>query len=293
MIKSIRGLDLGSNRYQVYAEIYNSISEMFVDLDERIITDSRFHDVRHDGLEDPKWYGVETYDEALTLLTKGYSPAVTRIYDEIKTKSGRRINGTNKGRILTTSVEGFQPIVPLVLKGIPNNMLVKNIEKKEARVINLFIDTTVVSSTTIEELIRCGIQLVKYVYMLEMAGHKINLYVSFTSAGQASADMLCVKIKNSNNPIDLRRISFPLCHTAFLRVICFDWYSKFSEGVFRKNYGSPLTNMIGEQAAGRLYKRLFGPSSVLLSTECLKTGGEAYLKKELEIDDIRINKGVV
>ncbi len=125
---------------------------------------------------------------------------------------------------------------------------------------------------------------------MEMCGHKINLYMCEAFAGEAGADLLCIKTKNSNSPLDLKRISFPLCHTAFTRVICFDWYSKFPLGVYRKRYGTTLINAVGKENADRLMKKLFGPASLLATYEELKTGGEAYLRQALEIGKIITKK---
>lgn len=65
------------------------------------------------------------FDQALTLLVKGYTPAVKKMYEEISIKNGRKISGTNRGGLITNSVVGYQPIVPLALYGIPNNMLIR------------------------------------------------------------------------------------------------------------------------------------------------------------------------
>jgi len=285
MITSIRKLNLNSERYFVNAEIYDSFSEMLADLENRTITDPRFHDMR-EGIFDKKWCGVKTYGQALRLLEEGYSPAVKKIYDEIRIKNGRKINGFNSGHEICTSVVGYQPIIPLVMHGIPNNMLVRKTERIEARVFNIYIDTTCVNSTTIQELIRYGITLMKMIYNLEMCGHKINLYVCEAFAGEASADLLCIKVKNSSTPLDLRRISFPVCHTAYTRVICFDWYSKFPAGVYRDRYGTTLINILGRQNAEELIKRVFGHTSVYITYSELKEHGEAYLRKVLGIEKV-------
>lgn len=285
MITRIKKLNLDSSRYQINVEIYDSFSEMLDDLNNRAITDSRFHDVRS-GIHNKRWCGVESYEEAVTLMEEGFSPAVKQMYEEIRLKNGRKINGANSGHEIITSVVGYQPIIPLALRGVPNNMLLRRVEKIEARVFNIYMDTTCVQSTTIQDLIRYGITLMKMIYNLEMCGHKINLYVCEAFAGQASADLLCIKIKNSNTPLDLRRISFPACHTAFTRVIGFDWYSKFPIGVYRNRYGTTLINRLGSKGTTELIKRVFGHTSVYINYNDLRCHGEAYLRKVLGIEKI-------
>ena len=289
MIRTVQRMNFFSHRYAeqflINIETYDSCSEMLEDLKERRITDSRFHDMRNKLME-PWWDGVKTYNQALDLLSDGYALAVKRIYAEIMTKSGRPIPGMNTGAKTIMSPEGYQPIVPLAINGIPNNMLLRRQEKVEARVLNLFIDAACLCNTTSKALLRCGIQLVKSIYNLEMCGHRVNLYICCTSAGTASADLLCIKIKNSNSPLDLTRISFPLCHVAFTRVIFFDWYSKFPPGIYRKRYGTTLDHAIGKVNANQVMKKFFGPTSLLVSVQKLMENGETYLKEELAISKI-------
>lgn len=285
MISSFEKLNLESGRYCVNAEIYDSFTDMLNDLKIRKITDRRFHNIQKDNLS-TEWHGVSEYKQALKLLEDGYTHAVNKIYDEINIKNGRKISGTNSGAVITNSVVGYQPIVPLALYGIPNNMIMRKIEKNEARVFNLLVDTTCVQSTTKNELIRYGIKLIRMIYNLEMSGHKINLYICEAFAGQASADLLCIKVKNSSTPLDIRRISFPLCHTAFTRVICFDWYSKFPKGKYRKGYGTTLISTLGRTVTDSLIKKVFGSSSVYITFEEIEAGGESFIKKVLGIDKI-------
>lgn len=271
--------------YRVGAEICDSSDTLLELLQERKITDPRFEDVRSE-IPDPDWTGVKTYEEALRLLTNGYQPAVKQIYEEISVKSGRPVNGRNRGYIVKTAPEGFQPVVPLAIMGLPNSMVTCVRGQNGAKVLNLFVDTTCLESTSILMMTFWGIQLMKMIYNLEMCGNKINLYVCQAFAGKAGADMLCLKVKNSNTPLDLRRISFPLCHTAFTRVIGFDWYSKFPAGVYRKSYGTVLVNAVGKDEAHRLIRTMFGPSALFVTYKELEAGGESYLRRALSIEAI-------
>lgn len=285
MIGTKKILTLDSKHYRVNYEIYSSCSEMLSDLNRRQITDLRFKNVQEEKLN-ARWCGVRTYDKALSLLEKGYSPAVKKLYEEIRIKNGRKINGMNRNKMLTTSVVGYQPIVPLALKGVPNNMLVRKNERNEARVINLIVDITCLCDIEIQHLIRCGIRLMKIIYNLEMCGHRINLFISVGFAGESSADILLIKTKSSDGLLNLRRISFPLCHTAFLRVIAFDWYSKFPRGIYRDRYGITLNTELGREGAADLIRKVFGSTFVYITYDDIESGGESYIKKILGIEKL-------
>lgn len=286
MIKSCIREDTTDGLYSINAEVFDSYTEMIRSLDSRNITNPKFHNVKKESLS-PWWHGVRTYEQALDLLADGYSPAVSKLYDEINVKNGRKISGTNRGFKTMTAVVGYQPVVPLAINGIPSNMLCRQIEKVESRVINLFIDVTCSQSMLVADLILCGVMLMRMINNLELCGHKINLYICEAFAGEASADLVCIKTKNSDSPLDLRRISFPLCHTAFTRVICFDWYSKFPLGIFRKRYGTTLTAAVGPETASFLIKKIFGPNSIYISNMDIRSNGESYLKQALQIEGVQ------
>ena len=59
MISNIRKPDTNTGRYSINAEKYDSCAEMLKDLQRRVITDPRFHNVQEDKL-DAKWCGVKS-----------------------------------------------------------------------------------------------------------------------------------------------------------------------------------------------------------------------------------------
>ena len=112
---------------------------------------------------------------------------------------------------------------------------------------------------------------------LEMQGYKFNLYAIQTYSLESDCDMLCTKIKSSNTPLDLKRISFPLTHTAYFRVIGFDWYSKTPKGRFRSGYGSGLGYLFGEKEMQEGFKEIFGQNCVVFScAKVLKVDTEHF-----------------
>ena len=95
--------------------------------------------------------------------------------------------------------------------------------------------------------------------------------------------MLVVKIKDAAQPLDLKRVSFPMTHTAFFRVIGFDWYSKTPRGKYRSAYGHALVNEGRvNKKIDEIAKTMFGENAVYISGEQLRQEGshaEEYLKE--------------
>lgn len=97
--------------------------------------------------------------------------------------------------------------------------------------------------------------------------------------------MVCVKVKSASQPMDLKRMSFPIAHTAFFRGIGFDWYSKFPKGTYRPGYGSPICYEKTQEQIQEEYRKLFGNSAIYFSAETIlrkKDKAEEYLKEVLK-----------
>ena len=203
---------------------------------EEVVTDCRNRNLRIPGYDVDKsmstsWEGVSSYDEALQLMRDGYSPVVDDFRNELKVtpKEGPRYSFKN-------AIQGFAPIVPLALKCVPNSMVDMHIKPIKAKVLDVYYDMTALAGTEANEFIKAGKSVLGTIIELEKQGYKFNLFAiqTYVSGGEGTVDTLCVKVKSSNKPLDLKRMSFPLTHPAFFRVIGFDWQGK-----------SPITRDLG------------------------------------------------
>lgn len=222
-----KNITVNGRVFSVNAEIYNSTKYVIEDANSRSV---RIHDYKLEGVH-KSWHGVDSWEEALDLLRDGYKPVVERLKATLKSKTTTE----NKTQIVN-AVQGFMPSVPLALKNIPQCMLTVDRNVPAARVIDLYYDVTANCDTNVDEFIKAGEAMLSVILGLEKQGYRFNLYAvqSYTSHGSYKADFLCVKVKSSDKPIDIKRMSFALIHPAFFRVIGFDWESK-----------SPITRDIG------------------------------------------------
>lgn len=244
--------------YKINIEQYSSAMEVVADCKKRPITNNRFHDMSTHEIND--WYGVKSYDEALELLNNGYQPIV----EQLKGLSKIKANGETKRIQFENDIQGFMPIVPLAMMGVPNSMINMTMKPIKCKVIDVYYDITAECGYSSDDIIKAGAKLVGTILELEKQGYRFNLYAVQGYAGSHDADMLAVKIKSSDKPLDLRRISFPLCHTAFFRVIGFDWYSKFPKATYRSGYGYSFVQEFGTEFK-ELGKQLFGDNAVVIA----------------------------
>ena len=227
--KEVKFSNVSSNRkiLDTHIELYNSVDEVVTDCRNR---PERIRGYAMDKKELRKdWHGVDSYDEALELLRVGYQPVADALKGalNVASKDGTRFSFKN-------NIQGFTPIVPLALKGVPNCMVDMTMKPIKAKVLDVYYDITATCEKPHDAFIKAGKALLGIIIDLEKQGYRFNLYAMQAYHDGKIADVLSVKIKSSNRPFDLKRMSFPLTHPAFFRVIGFDWEGK-----------SPVTRDIG------------------------------------------------
>ena len=260
MVKNFQKKVAAFKNATVNVEVFDSANEVVEVSSRRKITDSCFDDMATKKI-DKDWTGVASLDEALELMRTGYQPTV----DKMKTGIKANVQGQGKRISFFNDVVGYSPIVPLALLGVPNSMQNSYMKPIKAKVIDVYYDMTAACGTSKEDIIKAGQELLAAIMELEMQGYKFNLYAIQTYYGSNSADMLCTKIKSSNTPLDLKRISFPLTHTAYFRVIGFDWYSKTPKGKYRSAYGRALGYGFNEEQMQKGFREIFGSNCIVFS----------------------------
>lgn len=266
-------------KYKIMVESYNSAMEVVEDCRKRKITDSMFDDMSKKSISN--WEGVDSYDEALEYLHNGCQPIV----EDLK-KNMKKITGSNKRMTFRNNIVGYSPVVPLALKGVPNCMVDVQMKPIKAKVLDVYYDMTVPCGRTADEILEVGSKLLGIILELEQQGYKFNLYATQTYTDSKGTDVLTVKIKSSTQPFDLRRMSFPLAHPAFFRVIGFDWYSKTPRGRYRGGYGHALKHEFDRDEMKAFARAIWGDNSVYIDAATLidEDGDDDYIKGMLLTD---------
>lgn len=264
-----------SKTMKVMCERYNSANEVATDCEKRRITDSSFKDIK--GTDNWNWRGVESYENAMDLLRHGYQPTVDKLKDQMKISrqgNGKRISFVN-------NIVGANPVVPLAMMGVPNCMIDMQMRPIKCKVIDVYYDMTMSCGTKPEEIIANGQKLLGVILELERSGYRFNLYGVQSYCGSCDMDMLAVRVKSASQPIDLKRMSFPLAHVGFFRVIGFDWYSKTPKGKYRGEYGHALGYGLGDSEIKLFAKNMFGDNAVYISAAKMSGENSEHLKEVL------------
>lgn len=276
------------NNADVIVEMFNNAGEVVDVTNSRgSITDKSFHDMRKPNAVDSGWCGgVKSLSEAQEMMKTGYQPTVDKMKSSLKIKA----SGSGKRFAFQNNVEGFAPIVPLALLGVPNCMQNMQMKPIKTKVLDVYYDMTSSCGTSSETIIRYGQQLLGAIIELEHQGYRFNLYAIQTYYGNASKDgkntlnVLCAKVKSSNTAIDLKRISFPLTHTAFFRVIGFDWYSRCPKAKYIPCYGHALGYDFDEKKMREGFEEIFGHKCMVFSAANMKNKDKDSIKEVLSSD---------
>lgn len=274
MIKTVKSKIFGD----LNIEIYHSANAVVDDLATRTRTDKRF---KADEYSDRDFVGA-TREEAYRYLREGYQPIV----DKFKTTKKFTAAGIGKRVRFTQEPAGFSPIVPNAILGLPNSMINTHIKPIKTKVLDVYYETCVCCAVESSDLIKAGETLLSAIRELEAQGYRFNLYAVQDYYEEGSTDMLCVRVKTASQPLDLKRVSFPIAHTAFFRGIGFEWYSKFPKGKYRRGYGRPVSICHDHNAISKEMKRLFGPSVVFLAASKIIEKDADYLKGVLTNDKV-------
>lgn len=264
-------------------EVFNSANEVVEVSSRRKITDSSFKNMEKKNIR-KSWHGVSSFKEALDLMKTGYQPTV----DKMKAGIKANVQGQGKRISFFNDVVGYAPVVPLALQGVPTSMQNSYMKPIKAKVLNIYYDMTASCGTDPEDIIEAGQKLLAAIMELEMQGYKFNLYAiqSYWENSDKGCDLICTKIKSSNTPLDLKRISFPLTHTAYFRVIGFDWYSKTPNGKYRSGYGHALGYDFDEKTMQNGFKEIFGDNCIVFScSKVLKNDTEHF--KNVIVDNAK------
>lgn len=226
----------GRTKYII--EEYNSFNELINTNDSREIVLNYYYNQARTR-EDNAWCGA-SYEEAVEMLRYGWADEekIKRVADKIgqleKLQDITKMSFKN-------DIVGYAPIVPLALKGVPQNMINCARKPKKAKVINLIIDIGVSGDITVAEKLEWGAKVLSGIIGLEKQGFRVRIDVSKVTVTDHQVHMAKVPIKNENQPFDIKRMMFSIAHAAMQRRIFFDWYERLPEAEFHSGHGYSLS----------------------------------------------------
>lgn len=217
---------------------FESINDMIYTLKEAPVISGRDTD-SNQSCDNGDWCDTKNYEEAEKCMLGG------RIYDDIYKYTYKQLNKkqNNKKNKQNYGVQGYNVCVPLYLNGVPECMITskKRINNKIYNIVYNCAASGYVSSETIMNTTK---KVMKRVIDLEKRGIRVNLYV-VQPWSEDKVYMVMLKIKSSNEKLNIKKICFPLCSSSFMRRIGFACAEKlFKEDITHSCYGTPINQHI-------------------------------------------------
>ena len=173
------------------------------------------------GKRDTNWTGTQNLEEAFNLLEKGWEGPIKDI-DRGVVKSNKDLKVSAGG--MKTGIVGFAPCVPNAILGLPNSMMTRDQVMRKNRVLTIGYANNSFCGTNAQDFVKGGIAICSIINRLELSGIRVAVKAFLYSATQSKENVFCtVDIKNWREPLDLKRVTFPLCNASWERRIGFKY----------------------------------------------------------------------
>lgn len=191
-----------------------------------------------------RFSGTKTFDEAINLFKNGWTEMSERLHNRLKIEGKFEPTMAYKS---VQSVQGYHPIVPLYLIGVPNNMVSRKMVPMKQKVVTLNKSLNYSSRITTEQIIDESVKALRLIRKLESQNYRVNLNLVIGVSGGIFGSsvnekyFIKIKLKSANEKLNISKLSFPLVHPSMLRRLYFR-FLEVHPGVgkgFIHGYGSP------------------------------------------------------
>lgn len=197
---------------------------------------------------DESFCGTKSFEEAVELFKNGWSEMSERLSNRLKAEGKFEPTMTYRN---VQSVQGYHPIVPLYLMGIPNNMITKKMVPMKQKVVTLNKSLNYSSRVKTEQIVEESIKAFRIIQKLESQNYRVNLNLVIGASGSmwnSSGEKYFIKIrlKSANEKLNISKLSFPLVHPSMLRRLYFRFievHPPVSKS-FLHGYGSPQSSQV-------------------------------------------------
>lgn len=225
-----------------------------------------------------KFTGTKNYKEAEELLINGWDGPVKDIKAAQKALQVKSNVTTQKARP-RSSVVGYAACVPAAILGLPESMIATEKVPNKVKAVTIVYANNANCGVNSDRFVKAGAAVLKLVNDLELKGYRVRLICEVFSAKASNETIVCrVTVKDWRQPLDLKKIAFPIAHASMLRRLGFRWLETVSGIEYKgwpSGYGYPLSNDLTCQQINELYRK-----------NNLLNDNEYYINmKQVEADD--------
>lgn len=233
-----RRFNLKVDRQNIDVEEFRDFNELLRVCDERTLNSWAEYEDTARTARDDGWRGG-SYDKARELLVYGWDEKMEAIKAKLETY--KKANTGSKAKTFSSRV-GYAPNVPNAIKGLPNSMFNTRLEAKKTKVLDVAVDLGVAARIDSGDVIDRAVEVVAKLMSLEASGYRVKISFLKTFNDSDNERSYCCKlvVKNEFQPLDIKRVAFPLGHPAMLRRIMFDWYERLPGAKRMSGYGTSM-----------------------------------------------------
>lgn len=174
---------------------------------------------------DVGFYGTESMEQAIDYAKHGWTIGIEKMKAKIINKS------QNDQWKSIYDVAGGYVSVPRYMVGVPTNMIRKVPVERKDKVITLVRFCSALGGVSINDMIENAIKFVQIIQSLESNGYRCNVDIAFGSCKSYFSELkpndynnysvVRVRIKNSNERLNIAKMCFPLVHPSMFRRFVF------------------------------------------------------------------------
>ena len=227
--------------FHVISERFDSFTEFSSVCDSRDVVWKEYAGPVRELTHDPD-KNCDTFEEACDYLLYGY----TEKLNEFKSRVGElQKYGTRLKTVHYSDVLGYAPIVPNALLGLPNSMMNSRKVAHKKKAITLVCDPAVSGTVEPYQVFEWGCKLVNAIMNVERSGVRVRVDYLKMNTADDELYMLRMPIKDEFNPVNIKRLMFPLTHIAMQRYLAWDWLERLPNSTPLSGYGCS-TSVVGD-----------------------------------------------
>lgn len=141
------------------------------------------------------------------------------------------------------NIAGQQVNVPRYLNNTPANMLMSRKQNKPKQAINIVFDTDCNWTTPVINRVQCGVNILKAVQALTIAGYDVQLDVMpFCSYSETTSKlyMTTIRLKDYGENVNMNRLAYPIAAVASQFHLGVDWMQRVPDSPYMLAAGWPV-----------------------------------------------------
>ena len=259
-------------------ERFDSIDEFIKTIEERPISpqysrDSTAKSVRSDHINDPRWSGAESYDEAKTAFVNG-TKAKTEMSKAFCSDVDPHQRETHNAPC------GCAPIVAHALMGVPDAMI--DIRRKRIpKATRVIVNMSISCGTNAREITEAGKKIIAAIGKLESQGISTEIMCTADKEVEGVYSSCSIAIKNAGQAFNAARVSFSMSSPAFLRVFQFAHLSSQPDSPYSHGYGRAISYRLSGQALRDYYRAMYG-NGIYISLAEVDRQGQYAIDQAIE-----------